>query len=91
MKLPKICHDKAFWIVTVALIGSFSSSIAAVNASIERNTDYDYNQDVKINEHTKLIAERTQSIERIPHIEDKIDSISENQKVICFALDVNCE
>jgi len=78
LKLPGCFYTKAFWVVVPLLAASMGSGVMAVNAQINANTQYDYEQDNRINNLTY-------------DINDKITRISVNQMLICDKLDVNCK
>ena len=77
MKLPGCFYTKAFWVVVPLLAVSMGSGVMAVNAQINSNTQYDYEQDVRINNLTYDINE-------------KLTKFSNNQILICDKLAVNC-
>ena len=78
MKLPSCFYTKAFWVIVPLLAVSMGSGVMAVNAQINANTQYDYDQDKRINDLTYDINE-------------KITKFSNNQILICDKLEVNCK
>lgn len=78
MKLPSCFYQKAFWVVIPFLIVAMGSGVAAINAQIEANFNYDHEQDKKIND--------------IQHeLDNKLTLMYGNQRVICEKLGVNCK
>ena len=77
MKLPSCFYTKAFWVVVPLLAASMGGGVMAVNAQLNLNTQYDYEQDDRINDLTYDINE-------------KMTRISVNQILICDKLEVDC-
>ena len=78
MKLPGCFYTKAFWIVVPLLAVSMGSGVMAVNAQLNANTQYDYEQDNRINDLTY-------------DINTKLTDIKINQMLVCDKLEVNCK
>ena len=78
MRFPECFYTKAFWIVVPLLAISMGSGVAAINGQIYTNTQYDYEQDGRINELTY-------------DINTKLTEIKVNQILVCTKLEVNCK
>ena len=78
LKLPACFYTKAFWVVVPLLAVSMGSGVMAVNAQINANTQYDYDQDARINELSY-------------DINTKLTNIQINQMLVCDKLEVNCK
>ena len=78
MRFPDCFYTKAFWVVVPLLAMSMGSGIMAVNAQINANTQYDYEQDKKITDLTYDINE-------------KLSRISANQFLVCDKVGANCK
>ena len=78
LKLPDCFYTKAFWVVVPLLAVSMGSGVMAVNAQLNANTQYDYEQDKRINDLTY-------------DINTKLTDIKVNQILVCDKLEVNCK
>ena len=76
--MPSCFYTKAFWVIVPLLSISMGSGVMAVNAQINANIQYDYEQDARINNLTYDINE-------------KLGKMSNNQFLICDKLQVNCK
>ena len=76
--MPACFYTKAFWVIVPLLAVSMGSGVMAVNAQINSNTQYDYDQDKKIDALTY-------------DINTKLTDIKINQMLVCDKLEVNCK